>query len=147
MAENLKILIVDDNELNVKLCSAILRNHFQVFTAVSAEDGIESALRIRPDLILMDIQLPGMDGLTATRAIRSNDDLKATPVIAVTSFAMVGDREKALDAGCDDYIAKPIDIQVLKTTVARFLKTPGAPGGGCPATNPPPARKADIALG
>lgn len=119
-----KILIVDDNKLNIKLCSAVLKNHFQIFTADSAEAGLEISRLIRPDLILMDIQLPGMDGLTATRAIRSEESLKATPVIAVTSFAMVGDREKALDAGCDDYLSKPIDIQMLKATVARFVELP-----------------------
>jgi CheY-like chemotaxis protein len=147
MSGNPKILIVDDNELNIKLCSAILRSSFQVFTAGSAEAGIESARRIRPDLILMDIQLPGMDGLTATRAIRSDDDLKAIPVVAVTSFAMVGDREKALDAGCDDYLAKPIDIQALKSTVARFLRAPRATGSGSPTGNRPQPGKTDLAVG
>jgi two-component system cell cycle response regulator DivK len=83
-----------------------------------------------PDLILMDIQLPGMDGLTATRALKSDDALKRIPVIALTSFAMVGDREKALSAGCDEYFSKPIDIQGLKTMVARFLEV------GCGRTQP-----------
>jgi CheY-like chemotaxis protein len=124
MTMNPKILIVDDNDLNIKLCCAILKSNYQIFTATSAEEGIESAKRILPDLILMDIQLPGMDGLTATRAIRSDDQLKETPVIALTSFAMVGDREKALSAGCDEYLPKPIDIQSLKSTVARFLDLP-----------------------
>ncbi len=146
MTGNPRILIVDDNELNIKLCSAILRNNYQIFTAGSAEEGLESARRILPDLILMDIQLPGMDGLTATREIRSDDDLKAIPVIALTSFAMVGDREKALSAGCDDYLPKPIDIQGLKAMVARFLKGPGAGGSGTQAARKPETGKTDLAL-
>jgi CheY-like chemotaxis protein len=121
MTEKQKILIVDDNELNIKLFNAILRNDYEVSTAASAEDGLESVRRSQPDLILMDIQLPGMDGLTATRAIKNDEGLNTIPVIALTSFAMVGDREKALAAGCDGYLPKPIDIQRLKSTIARFL--------------------------
>jgi CheY-like chemotaxis protein len=146
MTRNPKILIVDDNELNLKLCSAILKHSYQIFTAASAEEGLESARRILPDLILMDIQLPGMDGLTATQKIRNDNDLKATPVIALTSFAMVGDREKALSAGCDDYLPKPIDIQGLKSTVARFLASPRAGGSVSPIGNTPATGKTDLAL-
>jgi CheY-like chemotaxis protein len=124
MSNQPKILIVDDNELNLKLCRAILKEHYQVFTATRAEEALESAKHILPDLILMDLQLPGIDGLTATRMIKSDDDLKAIPVLALTSFAMVGDREKAISAGCDEYIPKPIDIKGLKSTVGRFLKGP-----------------------
>jgi CheY-like chemotaxis protein len=145
MLENRKILIVDDNELNIKLCSAILRNQYQMVAARTAEEGLESARRMRPDLILMDIQLPGMDGLTATRVIRSDEQLKSIPVIALTSFAMVGDREKALSAGCDDYLAKPIDIQVLKATIARFLQNPQAAGSVSQGGNLPAAAKGDLA--
>jgi CheY-like chemotaxis protein len=130
MTRNPKVLIVDDNELNLKLCIAILKNQYQVFTATSAEEGLESARRIRPDLILMDIQLPGMDGLTATQEIRNDSELKTIPVIALTSFAMVGDREKAIAAGCDEYVPKPINIQCLKTTVARFFDGPAPAAGG-----------------
>ena len=119
-----KVLIVDDNELNVKLFSAILQRKYQIFKALSAEEGIETAKRVLPDLILMDIQLPGMDGLTATQEIKKDFDLCAIPVIAVTSFAMVGDREKALSAGCDDYMPKPIDRLKLEFLVARILNIP-----------------------
>ena len=73
----------------------------------------------------MDIQLPGMDGLTATQAIKNDDDLRTIPVIALTSFAMAGDREKALSAGCDEYIPKPIDIARLESLVVHFLTIPG----------------------
>ena len=146
MPENPKILIVDDNELNTKLCCAILKDRYQVFTAATAEEGLESARRIFPDLILMDIQLPGMDGLTATRVIKSDDALKTTPVIALTSFAMVGDREKALSAGCDEYFPKPIDIQALKAMVARFLEDRFTPRGGYQIEQRPAKGKADLVL-
>jgi CheY-like chemotaxis protein len=146
MPEKPKILIVDDNELNLKLCCAILQRNYQIFTATSAEGGLESAKRTLPDLILMDIQLPGMDGLTATRTIKSDDDLKTIPVIAVTSFAMVGDREKALSAGCDEYLPKPIDIQCLKAMVARFLGGRSAVRGGSQTEQRPARGKADLAL-
>jgi CheY-like chemotaxis protein len=147
MNEHRKILIVDDNELNIKLCSAILKSDYQVFTAASAEEGLESARRIQPDLVLMDIQLPGMDGLTATREIKSDETLKTTPVIALTSFAMVGDREKALSAGCDDYLPKPIDIQGLKSTIAHFLENPPAARNASPGGAARPASAADVELG
>lgn len=146
MTMNPKILIVDDNDLNIKLCRAILKDNYQIFTATSAEEGLESAKRILPDLILMDIQLPGMDGLTATRAIRSDDQLNETPVIALTSFAMVGDREKALSAGCDEYLPKPIDIQSLKSTVARFLDVHPAARNGTQTLVKPEKGKAGLAV-
>ena len=147
MTGNRKILIVDDNELNLKLCRAILKPNYEIFTALSAEECLASAKRILPDLILMDIQLPGMDGLTATQAIREDSELKAIPVIALTSFAMVGDREKALAAGCDEYLPKPIEIQGLKAMVARFLGGPGTGGcGSSQAVRTPEAAKTDLAL-
>jgi CheY-like chemotaxis protein len=146
MYSNRKILIVDDNELNLKLCCAILKANYEVLTAATAEEGLEKARRIRPDLILMDIQLPGMDGLTATQAIKSDDDLKAIPVVALTSFAMVGDREKALSAGCEEYLAKPIEIQGLKSMVARFLEGPDATRSVSPAGKKPVPGKADLEL-
>lgn len=139
-------MIVDDNALNVKLCCAILKDRYQVFTAATAEEGLKSAKRILPDLILMDIQLPGMDGLTATRVIKSDDALKTIPVIALTSFAMVGDREKALSAGCDEYFPKPIDIKGLKAMVARFLEDRSALRGDCQIEQRPSKEKADLVL-
>ena len=124
MSEQPKILIVDDNALNIKLCKAILCKSHEIFTATNAEEGLECARRILPDLILMDIQLPGMDGLAAMQVIKNDDHLRQIPVIALTSFAMVGDREKALAAGCDEYLPKPIEIPILKSMVARFLQSP-----------------------
>ena len=146
MPMNPKILIVDDNDLNIKLCRAILKDNYQIFTATTAEEGLEIAKRILPDLILMDIQLPGMDGLTATQVIKNDDQMQATPVIALTSFAMVGDREKALSAGCDEYLPKPIDMQGLKSTVGRFLDAPPAAPSGTQALKKPGTGKADLAL-
>jgi two-component system, cell cycle response regulator DivK len=121
MSGNFKILIVDDNDLNIKLCRAILKDHYEIISVLTAEEGLEVLQHLRPDLILMDIQLPGMDGFTATRVIKSDEALKSIPVIALTSFAMVGDREKALAAGCDEYLSKPIDVRSLKGMVLRFL--------------------------
>jgi two-component system, cell cycle response regulator DivK len=146
MSGNRKILIVDDNELNLKLCSAILKSNYEILTAKTAEEGLESARRTHPDLILMDIQLPGMDGLTATQAIKSDDDLKAIPVVALTSFAMVGDREKALSAGCEEYLAKPIEIQGLKSMVARLLGDPAEGRSVSPTAKKPEPGKVDLAL-
>jgi CheY-like chemotaxis protein len=146
MSENYKILIVDDNALNVKLCCAILKDRYQVFTAATAEEGLNSAKSILPDLILMDIQLPGMDGLTATRVIKSDDELKTVPVIALTSFAMVGDREKAMAAGCDEYFPKPIDIKGLKAMVGRFLEGASAQRGDCRIKPRPSSAKTDPVL-
>lgn len=120
MPGNPKILIIEDNELNIKLFCAILKD-YELFVARTAEEGIESARRVIPDLILMDIQLPRMDGLTATRIIKSDARLTSVPVIAVTSLAMVGDREKVLSAGFEGYMSKPIEIETLKSTVAALL--------------------------
>lgn len=121
MPGNPKILIVEDNELNIKLFCAILKKDYELFVAKTAEEGIESARRVIPDLILMDIQLPGMDGVSATRIIKGDARLKSVPVIAVTSLAMVGDREKVMSAGFEEYMSKPIEIQTLKSIVATLL--------------------------
>jgi CheY-like chemotaxis protein len=117
-----KVLVIDDNDLNRKLCTVILvREKYEVITAGSAEEGLRSAEEIRPDLILMDIQLPGMDGLTATRAIKQDERLKHIPVVALTSFAMVGDRDRIIAAGCNGYLTKPIDIQRFVETVRQMI--------------------------
>ena len=132
MSEKPRILVVEDNVLNMKLCCAILKGRYEVIPAETAEEGLEAARHTMPDLILMDIQLPGMDGLAATRVLKSDEALRVIPVIALTSFAMVGDREKALAAGCDDYLPKPIDIQALKAMIADFLQYQPAAQNGPP---------------
>ncbi|RJX32920.1 MAG: response regulator [Desulfurivibrio sp.] len=107
-----KILVIEDNELNLKLVRTLLElADFAVLEALDAEQGISIARRERPDSILMDIQLPGLDGLTATKMIKQDPLLQGIPVIAVTSFAMESDSRKALEAGCVGHISKPIDTR------------------------------------
>jgi two-component system, cell cycle response regulator len=128
---NKTILVIEDNELNLKLVRALLqRGSFQVLEAGNAETGLALARSGRPDLILMDIQLPGMDGLTATRLLKKDPELKKIPVAALTSYAMEGDVEKAKEAGCNGYITKPIDTRNFLDTVRKFMQdsVPLSPG-------------------
>ena len=108
-----KILIVEDMELNRDLLEQLLEDDYEVVTAADGAAGIETAAREKPDLILMDLSLPIMDGWDATRHIKSNAELKTIPIIALTAHAMRGDEEKALAAGCDGYLSKPIDEDLL----------------------------------
>src|SRR5690606_9303797 len=102
------VLLIEDNEQNRYLATFILEKAgYRVFAAIDGPGGIEEALRLRPELILLDIQLPGMDGHAVARELRTHPELATTPIIAVTSYAMVGDREKCLAAGCTGYIEKP----------------------------------------
>jgi len=116
------ILIVEDNDLNMKLFHDLLEAHG--YRTVQTKDGME-ALKLarlhRPDLILMDIQLPEVSGLEVTRWIREDADLKAIPIVAVTAFAMKGDEEKIRQGGCEAYIAKPISISKFLETIESFL--------------------------
>ena len=117
-----KILVVEDNPLNMKLVRTLLRkDSFRVLEAENAERGLELAREEKPDLILMDIQLPGMDGLSAVRILKADPVLKRIPVAALTSYAMEGDVEKAREAGCDGYISKPIDTRGFMETVLNFF--------------------------
>ena len=110
--ENRRILVIEDNELNMKLMRGVFRiGGYDIIEAYDAETGIRLAREHQPFLILMDIQLPGIDGLKATQIIKADPDLKDIPVVALTGFAMQGDEEKAVDAGCDGYITKPINIK------------------------------------
>ena len=105
-----KILIIEDNEQNMYMLSYLLeQNNYEVIKAFSGVEGITTALKIKPDLILLDIQLPEMDGYTVANKLRESEELKTTPVIAVTSYAMAGDKEKILAAGANGYIEKPVD--------------------------------------
>ncbi len=117
-----KVLIVEDNDLNMKLFNDLLEAHG--YATLQTKDGME-ALRLarqhRPDLILMDIQLPEVSGLEVTKWLKEDDDLRNIPVIAVTAFAMKGDEEKIRDGGCEAYIAKPISVVSFMRTVERFL--------------------------
>lgn len=116
------VLIVEDNELNMKLFHDLLEAHG--YNIIGTRDGME-ALRIardsRPDLILMDIQLPEVSGLEVTKWIKEDDRLKSIPVIAVTAFAMKGDEEKIREGGCEAYIAKPISVTNFLETVKKYL--------------------------
>jgi CheY-like chemotaxis protein len=117
-----RILIVDDNATNLKLVAYLMRaNGYTVDTALDAESALDAIRVHRPDLILMDIQLPGIDGLELTRRLKADPATHDIVVVAVTAYAMKGDQDKALAAGCDDYITKPIDTRALPETIARHL--------------------------
>jgi CheY-like chemotaxis protein len=117
-----KILVVDDTDWNRDLLVQLLEDDYDILQAVDGEDGIKKAEQEKPDLILMDLGMPVMDGWEATRRIKANQELKAIPVIAVTSHAMVGDEIAAREAGCDDYLAKPVDENELIRKIKKFLQ-------------------------
>lgn len=122
------ILVVEDNPLNLELVSDILEAHgYQVRQAVSGKEAVQDVEAHIPDLILMDIQLPGLDGLTVTGIIKDNAETAAVPIIALTAHAMRGDEEKAREAGCDGYISKPIDTRSLPETIRKFLDAAESP--------------------
>jgi CheY-like chemotaxis protein len=124
------VLIVDDNPVNLKLaCDVLEMEGYAVHKAVDAEKAREVLNHVVPDLILMDIGLPGMDGLTLTRLLKSDARLRHVPVVAMSAFAMKGDEQKAVDAGCSGYITKPIDTRKFPGQVAAFCARPQAPGG------------------
>lgn len=117
-----RILVIEDNPDNMTLIVDVLLSlDYAVLQATDGEKGVDLARSEQPDLILMDLSLPRMDGWTATRTIKADEALKAIPVVALTAHAMVGDRERALEAGCDDYISKPIDLQELVTKLNQHL--------------------------
>jgi len=117
-----KVLVVEDVDFNRELVVQLLEDKYHVIEAVNGQEGVELAERERPELILMDLSLPVMDGWEATRRLKANDDLRSIPVIALTAHAMVGDEEKALAAGCDDYLVKPLDEDELMARIAKYLE-------------------------
>jgi CheY-like chemotaxis protein len=120
--------VVDDNLANLKLAGDLCEcEGYRVDRAQSAEKALEAIARERPDLILMDLALPGMDGLSLTRALRARPDTRHIPVVALTAFAMKHDEERAREAGCDAYLAKPIDTRALPELLARLLAMPRLP--------------------
>jgi two-component system, cell cycle response regulator DivK len=122
-----KILLVEDNEMNRDMLSRRLtRNGYQVSIATDGQQGVDMALSERPDIILMDMSLPVIDGWEATRRIKANDATRGVPVIALTAHAMAGDREKAMEVGCDDYDTKPVEIARLLGKIAALLKPTAA---------------------
>jgi two-component system, cell cycle response regulator DivK len=117
-----RILIVDDNPINLKLARVVLMTEgYDIQTAASAEEAVARIPSWRPDLILMDIQLPGMDGLQLTRLLKGDRATRHIIVVAITAYALSGDERKALDAGCDAYLPKPIDTRALPKLVGRLL--------------------------
>jgi len=117
-----KILLVEDNEMNRDMLSRrLLRNNFEVVMAVNGKEGVDMAKSERPDIILMDMSLPVMDGWEATRTIKADDETKSIPVIALTAHAMESDREQALQAGCDDFDTKPIELPRLLGKINALL--------------------------
>lgn len=118
-----RILVVDDNPTNLKLVMCVLElEGYRVDQAIDAEQALAFLRDIVPDLIFMDISLPGMDGLTLTRKLKDQDRFKHVPIVALTAFAMKGDEERAREAGCDGYIAKPIDTRAFPAQVAGYLR-------------------------
>jgi two-component system, cell cycle response regulator DivK len=116
------ILVVEDNERNLKLVRDVLQfAGYDVVAASSAEQGVAMAVACPPDLVLMDLQLPGMDGAEALRQLRRSPRTRAVPVVAVTAFAMKDDRERAMEAGFDGYLEKPISVHSLPAQVRSFL--------------------------
>ena len=120
-----RILIVEDVEYNHNLLVQLLEDEYEILTAADGATGIEVAARHRPDLILMDLSLPGVDGWEATRRLKARPETQATPVIALTAHAMQGDEERARACGCDDYLTKPIDEDQLFAKLARLLGPDG----------------------
>ena len=121
-----KILVVEDNNRNRRLLKILLESRgYEVLEAVTGEEAMRYLSDSKPDLILMDIQLPNVDGLELTRNIKSNPKTADIPIVAVTAYAMKGDRERILEAGCDGYISKPIDTRKLILLVAEILKDSG----------------------
>ncbi len=123
-----RILVVEDNPVNLELVTELLEQEgYQVLTAESAEVALHLTLVERPDLILMDLQLPGMTGYEATRRLKAHPSTATIPILAITASAMLGDDLKAREAGCDGYLTKPLDTQTFRETLRRFL-TPDARG-------------------
>ena len=125
MTHGTLILVVEDNEANQLLASSVLeRAGYQIALASDSVEALDAIRRNEPDLILMDIQLPGQDGLTFTRELKADPSTAAIPIVALTALAMPGDRELSLEAGCAGYISKPIDTRTLATEVGKYLAAP-----------------------
>jgi two-component system cell cycle response regulator DivK len=116
-----RILIVEDVEFNRDLIVQLLEDTYNVLTAADGAEGLQLAAREHPDLILMDLSLPVIDGWEATRRLKANAALHDIPIIALSAHVMMGDREKALQSGCDEYLSKPLDEDLLFAKLARFL--------------------------
>ena len=117
-----RILMVEDEPKNMKLLRDLLQNFgYETIEATNGEQGVDLTRKTKPDLILMDIGMPKLDGLQATRILKADATTRNIPVVALTAFAMSGDKERALEAGCDGYISKPVDVRGLLNTVEQLL--------------------------
>ena len=116
-----RILVVEDVEFNRDLIVQLLEDEYEILTATNGAEGLDLALRERPDLILMDLSLPVMDGWEATQRIKADEALKAIPIIALSAHAMKGDEDRARQSGCDDYLSKPLDEDLLFEKLGKFL--------------------------
>lgn len=115
------VLVVDDNRINLELAQAILENAgYDVRIAADADEALAAIAAERPGLILMDVQLPGVDGLTLTRRLKADPATRDIPIVALTAYAMKGDADKAREAGCDGYISKPVEVRTLPKIVEGF---------------------------
>ena len=118
----MKILLVEDNELNRDMLSRrLMRKEFEVICAIDGQMGIDMASSEKPDVILMDLSLPVIDGWQAIKKLKSNDKTSKIPIIVLTAHAMEGDREKAMETGCDDYDTKPVDFERLLSKINKFI--------------------------
>jgi len=119
-----RILVVEDNDMNMQLVEYLLEEGgFDILKATSGEEALEVTSKTVPDLILMDIHLPGMDGLSVVREMKGNERTSEVPILALTAHAMRGDRDRFLEAGCDGYISKPIDVKTFVPSIERFLSS------------------------
>ena len=117
-----RVLIVEDNMDTYELVHFVLeKNNFETFLAVNGREGVNTAIKQKPDLIIMDLSMPEMDGWTATSLIKKNPELKSIPVIVLTAHALPSDRQRANEAGCDEYITKPMDMADLLKTIQRWV--------------------------
>jgi CheY-like chemotaxis protein len=127
-----RVLVVEDNLLNLELVTDLLEFHnYEILQARTGEESLQLARQFQPDLVLMDLSLPGMDGLAATRALRTDPATRSLKVVALTAHAMKGDQETALRAGCDGYLVKPIDTHAFPKQVAGYI---GCGSSGGPAS-------------
>jgi CheY-like chemotaxis protein len=125
-----KVLVIEDNKDNLLLITLALKQHgYEVISSLSGEEGVEAALRERPLFIIMDINLPGIDGIEATKRIRESEIQSSIPIIAITSYAMLGDRERIMEAGCDGYFEKPIDPITIMDKIHKVIGSRGKSQG------------------
>ncbi|HEX3068481.1 MAG TPA: response regulator [Thermoanaerobaculia bacterium] len=124
MSDTARVLVVEDNDMNMQLVEYLLEEGgYQIVKAASGEDALSIARSGDPvDLILMDIHLPGIDGLSVVREMKTDERTKAIPILALTAHAMRGDRDRFLEAGCDGYISKPIDVKTFLTSIRSYLR-------------------------